>query len=332
MSSALRRVKQRLPWTDRPSKDSKSYLTNGAQIAINALTNASNPDHTRFITANDKPNDKNHVSSYAEFFYLNGEKGGPMATYLVTASARKNFRLQLNTTVTRVLRNGDIALGVAVEATSPGGLTGTIKVTPKTGRVILSAGVFNTFKILLRSGIGPTDQLQLLTNTTEATKLPSKAQWLDLPVGYGLDDGPNFYIGVTLPHVETYPWDTLWNSTVDNPDIKKYLNSRSGPLAQLQPSLGPESWDTIEGEDGRKRVVQWDTNSGFSTQINGGGRVSNPFEHIRTGVLTCWESSGLHPPNLEPKPWSHISWPPLYHTKRRALCQYLRLTLLQRPG
>lgn len=285
MSSALRKAKKRLPWTDRPSKDGKSYLTNGTQIAINALTNSSNPDHLRFITANDEPNDRKHVTSYAEFFYLNGEKGGPMATYLVTASTRKNFHLQLNTAVTRVLRNGDTAHGVEVSATSPGGLTGTIKLTPKTGRVLLSAGVFNTFKILLRSGIGPTDQLTLLSNTSEAAKLPPKAQWLDRPVGYNLDDGPNFYIGVSLPHVESYPWDTLWNSTAENPDIKKYLESRSGPLAQLQPSLGPESWDTIEGEDGRKRVVQWDTNSGISDSVPGGGEFLLPTNTYHVSLV-----------------------------------------------
>jgi hypothetical protein len=41
--------------------------------------------------------------------------------------------------------------------------------------------------------------------------------------------------------------------------------------------------------------------------------------------------SGLHPPNLELKSWSHIPRPPLYHSQRRTLRQYIRLALFQRP-
>lgn len=185
-----------------------------------------------------------------------------MATYLVTANKRKNFRMHLNTTVTRVIRSSGIATGVEVEATTPDGVTGIFNVTPKTGRVILSAGVFGSFKILLRSGIGPTEILTTLSNCTcDSNRVPPRSQWINLPVGKNLDDGSNFNMGVVLPYIDSYPWVELWNSTADNPDIRKYLSSRSGPLAQLQPSIGPVSWDTVLGEDGRKRIVQWDASS-----------------------------------------------------------------------
>ncbi|KAH7083028.1 cellobiose dehydrogenase [Paraphoma chrysanthemicola] len=274
MSSAIRKTLERLPWTDTPSKNGKSYLTNGTKIVLDAFTTKSAPNSFRFITANEDT-DRDQTTSYTEFFFQNGEKGGPMATYLVTASKRKNFQLQLNTIVNRVVRKGDTATGVEVQSTGPDGLTGTIKVTPGSGRVILSAGVFNTFKILVRSGIGPLEEVQRLANSsTEAAKLPPKKEWLNLPAGRNLDDGPNFYLGVRVPNVEVYPWLSLWNSTADNPDIKLYLEKRSGPLAELQASIGPVSWDTVTGKDGRKRVIQWDAGSGRNALLpDDGGYV-----------------------------------------------------------
>jgi cellobiose dehydrogenase (acceptor) len=271
MRRALARTKEQIHWTDTPSTDGIKYLTNGTAIALDALTNASVPGHFRYVVAN-KDADRERTTSYTEFFFEGGEKGGPMATYLVDAAQRKTFTLRMNTSVTRVLRTGNIATGVEVESMGPGGMTGTINVTPRTGRVIISAGVFNTFKILLRSGIGPVENIQRLTaNPSEAAKLPSRKDWLDVPAGANLDDGPNFNFAVYVPGVQHYPWEQLWSSSSENPDIKRYLQNRTGPLAQLQPSLGPVSWDTIMGADGRKRVVQWDCNSGQNKDLPGDG-------------------------------------------------------------
>lgn len=288
MQSAILKAKHRLPWTDTPSQDGKSYLTNGTKLAKEALTNSSYSDHFRFIAANNELGDRDRVSSYTEFFFLNGEKGGPMATYLVTASKRKNFRLQLNTTVTRVLRKGDFVTGVQVEASATGGLTGAVKLTPNTGRVILSAGVFGTFKILLRSGIGPIDQLEVLSDhSMEYGKLPKRSEWLNLPVGRNLDDGCNVNsLAASVPNLGYYPWIELWNSTVDNPDIRQYLDSRSGPLAQLQPSIGPVSWDTVLGDDGNKRIIQWDANSGKDDRLPGDCMMVSLRSHIYLDLLT----------------------------------------------
>lgn len=77
-----------------------------------------------------------------------------MATYLVSAAARKNFWLQMNTTVTRFVRKGDTVTGVEVEASGKGSYSGTISVTPNTSRVILFASIFGTAKILFRSEYG----------------------------------------------------------------------------------------------------------------------------------------------------------------------------------
>lgn len=281
MSSAIGKVSARLPWTDTPSMDGTRYLGNGSAVAISTLTNASVPGHYRFITAN-QDSDRNRTTSYAAFFYQNGEKGGPMATYLVSANERKNFRLVLNTTVTRVLRDGETATGVEVEKSGPDGLSGTFSLTPKTGRVILSAGVFNTFKILLRSSIGPKDQLFALA-ASNATALLPESSWLELPVGRNLDDAPNFYLGVRVPGVDYYPWETLWNSSIEHPDIARYLANRSGPLAELQPPLNAVSWDTIKGADGKSRVIQIDSTSGINGLLPGDGKEQ--YQTTRTKLI-----------------------------------------------
>jgi cellobiose dehydrogenase (acceptor) len=271
MVSALKRTTERIKWTDTPSTDGVSYLTNGTRIALDALTNVNAPGRFKFLVANENA-DRDHTASWTETFFEGGERAGPMATYLLDASRRKNFELRMNTTVTRVLRNGKMATGVEVESSGPGGLTGRINVTPGTGRVIVSAGVFNTFKILMRSGIGPVKEIEALTNhSSKGVQLPPKKDWIDLPVGRNLDDGPNFSFGLHVPGIEFYPWDKLWNSTVDNPDIKRYLQNRTGPLAQLQPSIGPVSWDTVTGKDGRKRVIQWDCNTGRDARLPADG-------------------------------------------------------------
>lgn len=275
MQSSISRAEKMLGWTDTPSSDGKRYLGNGSTIAIDALTK--NGEYA-FISANEERNRKNRTTSHAQFFFGNGEKGGPMATYLVEAAERPNFHLLLNTTVTHVLRNGSEATGVQVESNGPDGYKGTINLTPKTGRVILSAGVFGTFKILLRSGIGPVEQLSALA-AANTTSLPPQDQWLHLPVGENLDDGPNFYIGFAVPGIEYYPWEKLWNSSAEkNSDIKRYLEKREGPLTELQSTIGAVSWDTILGSDGIERVVQWDCTQGQNALLPGDGKL--PFFYL----------------------------------------------------
>lgn len=318
MRSATARALSRLPWTDTPSMDGESYLTNGSRITISLLTNSSLPHAYKLIRANDHPETRDHVLSLAEYFFQSGERGGPMATYLVSASKRRNFHLQLNTTVARVLRTGDHANGVQVGPTYPGGLNGTIKLTPKMGRVILSAGVFNTAKILFRSAIGPREQLHIVQNSTDGPLMLDEKHWIERPVGRNLDDAPSVYLAVSGFALDTYDWESLW----DKPpaaDVQRYLHNRSGPLAEIQPSLGPVFWDEIRGEDSRTRVVQWTTNSGV---LNGQGTFSSfpPFLLLTQppstyAICPCKHTNPqlthYAPPRhprlrRQPQPWPHL--------------------------
>ncbi|KAF2803640.1 FAD/NAD(P)-binding domain-containing protein [Mytilinidion resinicola] len=248
MRAPTEEVFARLPGTERPSSDGGLYLQKGADILKKALTSADPPYELK--KANDFPNSKDRTVSNAEHFFMHGERGGVMETFLVSASERENFKLQLDTTVNRVIRQGKKITGVQV-ATS--GWSGTINVTPNTGEVILSTGVFGTSKILFRSG------------SPDGVNMVDEADWIDLPVGHNLDDNPSIYGIIIALDVDTYDYVGAFDTPVPE-DAAEYLTNRSAPLAQIEPPLNPFWWDSVTGTDGIAREIQWSTISG---QLNG---------------------------------------------------------------
>lgn len=159
MESASSRVFSRIPGTDHPSMDGKRYLQTGFDVVSQGLSGAG----WTSVAANEVPGQKNRTYAHTPYMYSNGERGGPMATYLVTAMTRPNFDLWLNTSVERIVRTGGHAIGLEVIPTQNGGYEGTIQLTPTTGRVIVSAGVFGTTKLLFRSEF-PVHEYQIFPN------------------------------------------------------------------------------------------------------------------------------------------------------------------------
>jgi cellobiose dehydrogenase (acceptor) len=191
VAAATNRVFSRIPGTTRPSRDGQIYLPNG----MNTIREGLRSSGWRDIDLNANPNQKNRTFGYTPYMYANGERGGPLATYLVTAKARSNFKLWTSTAVRRLVRSGGHVTGIEVEPYLDGGYQGTVRLTPVTGRVILSAGTFGSAKILLRSGIGPQDQLYVVGNSTiDGSTMISQDQWINLPVGYNLEDHTNVSI------------------------------------------------------------------------------------------------------------------------------------------
>ena len=184
---ATNKVFSRIPGTDHPSLDGKIYISTGYDTLSNSLAQSG----WKSVVANDVPGQKNRTFAHTPYMYSHGERGGPMATYLVSATARPKFKLWLKTSVTKIIRTGGHATGVQLEAFLDGGYTGTVNLTPGTGRVIVSAGAFGTAKLLMRSGIGPTDQLNIVKASTDSTAMINATQWINLPVGYNLDDHLN---------------------------------------------------------------------------------------------------------------------------------------------
>ncbi|GAB1320084.1 hypothetical protein MFIFM68171_10294 [Madurella fahalii] len=251
--AAINRVFSRIPGTDTPSTDGKRYYQQGFDVLSSGLR-ASGWSQ---VTANNAPDRKNRTFSNAPFMFSGGERGGPLATYLTSAKKRSNFNLWLNTTVKRVIREGGHITGVEVEAFRTGGYQGIVDVTKISGRVVLSAGTFGSAKILLRSGIGPKDQLEVVKNSEiDGPTMISNSSWINLPVGYNLDDHLNTDTVITHPNVAFYDFYEAWTNPIES-DKNSYLQSRTGILAQAAPNIGPMFWEEIKGADGIVRQLQW---------------------------------------------------------------------------
>lgn len=232
--------------------DNKLYLPQGYDSLSTALKNGGYSE----VVANDQPGEKNGTFSHAPFMFSHGERGGPMATYLVEADARSNFKMWTNTTVSRVIRTDSRITGVEVEAYGNGGLCGTVKVTPNTGRVVLSAGAFGTSKILFRSGIGPSDVLDVVKASSDGATMIDESQWINLPVGKNLNDHTSTDIVIHNPDAVFYDFYAAYDTPIAA-DKNSYLNGRTGILAQSAPNLAPIFWDEITGSDGSVRQFQY---------------------------------------------------------------------------
>ncbi len=144
MQAAVDKVFTRIPGTTTPSMDGKLYLPQGYNTISGGLTSGG----WSYVDANTQNDKRNKTFGHTAYSFISGERGGPMATYLLTASQRKNFALWTNAGVKRVVRKGAHVTGVEVEC---GGSSGVISVTPNTGRVVISAGTFGSAKLLWRS-------------------------------------------------------------------------------------------------------------------------------------------------------------------------------------
>ncbi|KAH4900828.1 hypothetical protein HBI80_150360 [Parastagonospora nodorum] len=301
MQSLIAKVWDLIPGTINPSRDGKLYLQQGFETVAKGLEAAG----FKNVIPNDHPDQKNHTFGHSTFFIENAERHGPLATYLVMAMAREKFHLWTNTNVRRVVREGGHVTGVEVECSQGGavgqGYYGIVKVKPTTGRVVLSAGTMGTPKILFRSGIGPTDQLQIVQNSaTDGATMISSDQWITLPVGYNLDDHVGTDIQIAHPSIVFYNFYSAYNNPIES-DKQAYLTNRSGILAQVAPNLGPIFWQQIEGADGRVRHIQYQariegrTNTSMTiTQYLGTGTVSRG----RMGITPTLSTRVLTAPYL----------------------------------
>ncbi|OAG04148.1 cellobiose dehydrogenase [Paraphaeosphaeria sporulosa] len=279
MAKSTEKVFQRIPGTTIPSTDGKLYLQQGFDRVSKGLDVAG---FKQLNKPNDYPDQKNFTYGHPEFFIEHAERQGPLRTYLETASARTDkFTLWTNTNARRVVRTKGHVTGVELECKNGAGHSGTVNVTPGTGRVIVSAGTMGSAKLLFRSGIGPTDQLNVVkSSSTDGATMISQDQWINLPVGYNLDDHVGTDIQISHPDIVFYDFYAAYNNPVAA-DKDAYLSSRTGILTQVAPNLGPIAWTQHTPSDGIVRHIQWqariegNTKTAMTiTQYLGNGAIS----------------------------------------------------------
>lgn len=127
--------------------DGRLYLDQGYNMLAGGLQAA----NWTYVVANDSPDSKNRTYGHTNFMFSGGQRGGPLATYLATAAARTSFTMWTNTGADRIVRTGGHATAVQVSCSAGSGYSGTVNLTAKTGRVIVSAGTFGSPKLLFRS-------------------------------------------------------------------------------------------------------------------------------------------------------------------------------------
>ncbi|KAK3375743.1 hypothetical protein B0T24DRAFT_206703 [Lasiosphaeria ovina] len=280
LAGATKRVFDRIPGTWHPSQDGKLYRQEG----FNTLVSGLNKTGWTEVIPNDSPNLKNHTYGHTTFMFSNGERGGPLATYLVSAYARENFNLWTGSAVRRAVRTGSRVTGVELECLSDGGYSGIVNVSAN-GGVIFSAGTFGSAKLLLRSGIGPADQLEVVAGSADAETFIAKDQWIDLPVGYNLIDHLDTDLIITHPDVVFYDFYEAWDTPIET-DKVDYLSNRTGILTQSAPNIGPMIWDEIKGSDGIVRQLQWTARVEGNDQITTSKNAMTLSQYLGVGVVS----------------------------------------------
>ncbi|KIW00135.1 uncharacterized protein PV09_08313 [Verruconis gallopava] len=253
VNASISKVYATIPASDVYSQDKTFYLQTGYTAARKWLV-----DGAGFadVDLNKEANNKSKVFGRPIFDYIDGQRGGPVRTYLQTSLKRDNFHLQMNTRVLRVARNGTTATGVVLAADNS-----TVKLAPG-GRVILSAGAMQSPQILMYSGIGDPSLRQ---NLTAGGILDGVNGWIDnAAVGDGLFDNPNTFIELEGPSIESYTYS--YTDPISE-DARAYLDTRSGPYSFASETSA--FWDYIENADGSKTACQGTIDSaGYGSYTN----------------------------------------------------------------
>ncbi|MEH1887711.1 GMC family oxidoreductase [Nostoc sp.] len=153
-----------------------------------------------------------------------GKRHSAAAAFLVPILDRPNLTVQTSALVTRLLFEGTRAVGVEYH------YQGTLHQVYVNQEVLLSAGVFDSPKLLMLSGIGNADHLQALN-------IPVIA---DLPgVGQNLQDHP--LVGIGYQSTQTLPPLTPTSNLVE---AGLFLHSSSGneTTPDLQFLFSPALW------------------------------------------------------------------------------------------
>ncbi|KAB8304355.1 hypothetical protein EYC80_003765 [Monilinia laxa] len=279
VSASADRLYERNPGTTNPTSNSERY----DQGAWNALSSFLGGLGWSEVDAIKSPNEKTQVYSHPPWDIQDGLRAGPVKSYYPLATAMSNFKAQFNTKVVRGIRsttNSTTFSGVEVENVSTG--VRQIINLKAGGKLVLAGGAMSTPRILINSGIGPTDQISIVQNGSSCVTLPAQSDWINLPVGKNLKDHPIFTLTFNVSASMASNSTSLLASAFTSPNITNIdlFAQQTGPLAQSGQRLS--FWTSLNTTSGTK-YFQGTSNSPAEGQI----RIKIYLTHglTSTGVL-----------------------------------------------
>ncbi|EOD50374.1 putative cellobiose dehydrogenase protein [Neofusicoccum parvum] len=273
VAAATQRLYERQPSVENYSMDGKYYLQSGYEAAKQWLVEGAGYSD---VVINDKADQKYQVFGRPSYDYANGQRGGPVTTYLQTALGRSNFQLQSGVRVQRIARTGGKATGVVATVD---GAEATIKLS-SSGRVVLSAGAVQSPQILMYSAIGEPATLSRLSTGGKLGDNAAPSAWINnTAVGAGLFDNPNTFIELESTAVSSY---TYSYASPPESDKQMFLNHRSGPYSFA--SQTSVFWTYINHTDGSLPT-------GVQGTIDSAGY--SDFTDANTITLNIYGTSGL---------------------------------------
>lgn len=253
VEASAARFYERNPGSTSPSTDGKYYDNAVWDVSSQFFAGAG----WKQVDTNEQPDEKFQIYSYPAINTIGGLRAGPVRTYLPLAAGLPNFNLQLHTKVIRTLRTNSTVTGVEVELED--GAHQIINVN-QGGKVILAAGAMSSPRILFNSGIGPSDQINIVKSGNTGVTLPPETDWINLPVGFVRDHALiyvdfNVSAGMTVMAADAF--------TTPNNLTKSLYAHGAGPLAQSFNRA--MSYTTVTNDEGHKTIIQ---NHIYSTANN----------------------------------------------------------------
>lgn len=288
ISAAADRLYERNPGTTQPSDDGIHYN----DLAFSILSSYLDTEGWNEVDSIESPNEKTMAYSRPAWSIKDHLRAGPARTYMPFAQALDNFKLQLNSQVIQVRRNGSAVTGVLTEGSD--GSQQIINLNAG-GKVVLAAGALSTPRILWNSGIGYSDALKIVQSGSTGVVLPDEADWISLPVGHNLLDHAQIpLLFNTQSNFTAFNFNGLAKTPVTS-DLDLYYQG-DGPITQASQRM--HLWTSTNSSDGRTRYFQ----GTVSTMANGVVTVKTFLTHgaTSTGELGIDATGNTV---LNAKPW-----------------------------
>ncbi|KAF2220308.1 cellobiose dehydrogenase [Elsinoe ampelina] len=220
---ALRRVERRIPTTPAISADGKFYGDEVYEVMRPVFEGLGFKE----VDTNVDVDEKWNTFGRDIFATKDGLRSGPVVGYLQDAKRLPNFTVMMYSRVDTIIRDPQrpsVATGVQVNG------------TVITGRnIVVAAGAWNTSPLLLRSGIGPREELVNAVSTKYTSV--SEDQWVvNTWVARNLHDHPTTSVTFVADDPSRLPNNDLtglFNGTVSRQDAEDLHFRRIGRLTNF---------------------------------------------------------------------------------------------------